>query len=113
MTDRAAAGNVPTPSAVDGCTPRVPPPPRFRPGTVAVTLGAMEIATTEQVHELLTRHLAGDWGDVDAADVRANEAALWHGLRVLSSYKLPGDRTLWVLAEAERSATTVLTRGEY
>lgn len=86
---------------------------KFCPGTVVATLGALEIATNEQIHELLTRHLTGDWGDVDPEDAKANESALKHDLRILSSYKLPGDRKLWVLTEADRSQTTVLTPGEY
>lgn len=87
---------------------------KFQPGTVVATLGALEIATTEQIQELLSRHLHGDWGDVDKEDARANESALLHDMRILSSYKLPEDRgKLWILTEADRSATTVLTPGEY
>ncbi len=90
-------------------TPRI----RFQPGTIVATVGAIEIATNEQIHELITRHLHGDWGDVEPDSVEANEQALKDGLRILSSYKLPNERVLWVLTEADRSATTVLTPEEY
>lgn len=70
------------------------------------------VATPEQLAALVRRHLSGDWGDVDAADATANEHALTHGERILSSYAVKGER-LWVLTEADRSSTTVLTPGEY
>lgn len=86
---------------------------KFQPGTIVATMGAIEIATNEQIHELLTRHLSGDWGDVDPEDAKANESALKHDLRILSSYKLPGDRKLWIITEASREQTTVLSPDEY
>lgn len=86
---------------------------RFQPGTVVATVGALHVATHAQIHALLQRHLAGDWGDVDAEDAKANERALKWGERILSSYKLPSGEKLWLLTEADRSATTVLTPGEY
>lgn len=85
---------------------------RFQPGTVSATVGALEIATNEQIAGLLARHLSGDWGDVDAQDAQANEQALKHGMRILSSYRV-GNSKLWLITEADRSATTVLTPGEY
>lgn len=85
---------------------------RFQPGTVVATVGALHVATNDEIHHLLTRHLSGDWGDVDADDADANEQALRHGLRVLSSYMVRGDK-LWVITEADRSQTTVLTPAEY
>ena len=84
----------------------------FQPGTVVATVGATMVATPEQLAALVRRHLSGDWGDVDAGDAKANENAVKWGERVLSSYKI-GDEKLWVLTEADRSATTVLTPGEY
>ncbi len=85
---------------------------RFQAGTVVTTLGATLVATAEQMNALVQRHQSGDWGDVTAEDAKANERALKWGDRILSSYKLSGE-TLWVLTEADRSATTVLTPGEY
>lgn len=85
---------------------------RFRTGTIVTTMGATLVATPEQMAALIARHRAGDWGDVSAGDRKANERALKWGDRVLSSYKVEGE-TLWVLTEADRSVTTVLTPGEY
>ena len=46
-------------------------------------------------------------------DAKANEHALKWGERILPSYKLPSGEKLWLLTEADRSPTTVLTPGEY
>ena len=61
---------------------------------------------------LLIRHRSGDWGDVCADDARANREALDTGLRILSAYDTAAGR-LWIITEADRSATTVLLPSEY
>jgi hypothetical protein len=45
-------------------------------------------------------------------DVAANEYAVLHVLRILSSYKI-GSEKLWLITEAGRSSTCVLTPNEY
>ena len=85
---------------------------RFQSGTVVATVGALQIADNHAILELLRRHLSGDWGDLSEDDKKANEHAVTHGERILSSYRVKGEK-LWVLTEADRSATTVLTPGEY
>ena len=85
---------------------------KFQPGTVVATIGAMDVATSPQIAALLRRHLSGDWGDVCEQDAKANEWALRHGARILSSYDVDGNK-LWVITEASRESTTVLTPGEY
>jgi hypothetical protein len=85
---------------------------KFRPGSVVTTLGALEVATQEQLDRLVARHLSGDWGEIDQEDAAANEQALTHGGRVMSVYDVNGEK-LWVITEADRSATTVMTPGEY
>lgn len=85
---------------------------KFQPGTIVATIGAIQVASNDQIAHLLERHLSGDWGEVDAEDAKANEFALKHGERILSSYTV-GDEKLWVLTERDRSQTTVLTPGEY
>jgi hypothetical protein len=49
---------------------------------------------------LLLRHQFGDWGDLDAHDRNANEAALVDGSRIMSVYG-EGDRKLYVITDAE------------
>jgi predicted RNA-binding Zn-ribbon protein involved in translation (DUF1610 family) len=60
----------------------------------------------------LERHANQDWGDVDAEDKKTNDNAVKHGGRVLSAYELRGDR-LWIITEADRSVTTLMTPDEY
>lgn len=62
---------------------------------------------------LLTRHLAGDWGDVPPEDAAENEFSLTHGYRILSSYRLADETRIWIITEADRSATTALLPEEY
>lgn len=66
----------------------------------------------------LDRHFVGDWGDLDEHDRRVNrEASLpdedGNLGRILSAYTLPGGATIWIITEADRSVTTVLTPSEY
>lgn len=77
------------------------------------------------VHQCITRHQSGDWGDVDAQDKESNDQAASNGERILSVYDLPhpieattnfGDATvtqLWVISEWNRESTTVLWPCEY
>lgn len=62
---------------------------------------------------LLARHRAGDWGDVGAEDRAANDRAVNEGERVLSAYPLPDGGRLWIITEADRSATTILLPDDY
>jgi hypothetical protein len=44
--------------------------------------------------------MQGDWGEVDAEDAQANEAALTNGLRLLSAYRLTDETRIWIITEA-------------
>ncbi len=61
----------------------------------------------------LEKHLAGDWGEVDAEDQRANDEALVRGERLLSAYRTLRGVRLWVITEADRSSTCCLLPEEY
>jgi len=61
----------------------------------------------------LRRHLRADWGDLDEPDRRLNNAALQSGDRLLSSYQIAPDLTLWIITEGDRSVTTLLLPSEY
>jgi hypothetical protein len=66
--------------------------------------------------ELLARHLSGDWGDIHPDDRGLNEQALRHGDRLLSVYgedKTDEDSRIWIITEADRSATTILRPEDY
>jgi len=86
----------------------------FNVGQVVATQGALSFCEQHSINplQLLSRHMGGDWGDLDKDDVRANVFAIQHDERVLSSYKLHGDK-LYVITEADRSSTTLLLAAEY
>lgn len=96
--------------------------PAGRRGAVYVPLGRV-LATPGALRELalarvdgasyLARHAVGDWGEVDAEDWAANDRALLAGERLLSAYRLPNDARLWIITEADRSASTLLLPNEY
>lgn len=62
---------------------------------------------------LFNRHLACDWSDMDKEDQHSNREAVKHGGRIFSSYWLPDESKIWVITEADRSATTILLPEEY
>jgi hypothetical protein len=61
----------------------------------------------------LARHAIGDWGDLEPTDVAENEHSVAHGFRLLSSYQTSAGEKLWIITEADRSATTLLLPEEY
>jgi hypothetical protein len=89
--------------------------PLFPLGRLVATPGALvacEEAEASPLH-YIGRHVRGDWGDLAQDDLHANEQALEHGSRLFSAYNLPTDARIWVITEADRSATTILTPLEY
>ena len=62
--------------------------------------------------KLLGRHARGDWGDLCPEDKHENELSLVKGWRLLSAYTIEGVK-LWIITEADRSATTILLPEEY
>ena len=86
----------------------------FPLGQVIATPGALDALATASVSAaaLLARHAAGDWGDVPPEDAAENALSVARGFRIISSYPV-GDERVWVLTEADRSATTLLLPAAY
>lgn len=61
----------------------------------------------------LKRHATGDWGDLGDEDKKENALSLEKGFRLLSSYKYKDGTKIWIITEADRSATTILYPEEY
>jgi len=87
----------------------------FTLGQIVATPGVLQTLkeTDTNALALLARHVRGDWGDVCTEDQRANRYALRHGTRLLSAYNLPNGERVWIITEADRSATTMLLPSEY
>ncbi|MGA2147316.1 MAG: hypothetical protein ABSH49_20410 [Bryobacteraceae bacterium] len=88
---------------------------RFPLGQIVATPGAL--AALEEAADnpasFLRRHVTGDWGELDEDDRKENEISVEHSFRLLSSYTLSNGTKLWVITEANRSATTLLLPSEY
>ena len=97
--------------------------PTFPLGQLVMTRGVNNLVADDEafvrfVTKSLARHVKGDWGDVDDEDKLTNDQALKQGLRLLSAYnddRFPkhGISTIWIITEADRSATTILFPDEY
>lgn len=89
--------------------------PLFELGRVVATPGALALLAEHGVEPLalLQRHVCGDWGAVSDVDAKANDEAVHQGTRLLSSYRLTSDAVIWLITEADRSATTLLRPAEY
>jgi len=93
----------------------LPTIPLFPSGRLVATPSALALLeqTNKLPVEFLSRHLRGDWGDLDEEDKTENELSLKYGLRLLSSYQVSESEKLWVITEADRSVTTLLLPEEY
>lgn len=89
--------------------------PRFPLGQIVATPGALRAfqKAHQTPHEFIARHIVGDWGELDEADIAENELSVKEGFRILSAYKLKTGVKIWVITEADRSATTFLLPEEY
>jgi hypothetical protein len=77
---------------------------RFPLGRMVATpeaLRALEEAGQNAI-EFIYRHQQGDWGDLVDKE-----------LRIFSAYHTSKGTKVWVITEADRSATTVLLPSEY
>ena len=72
---------------------------KFSPGSVVATPGVLEAfrASGDDPLAYLVRHVAGDWGEVNTEDWRANEESLLHELRLLSVYRMSNGTRFWII----------------
>lgn len=100
-------------------------PAKFSGGQVVAT-AAVDAVVSEgllNIYPYLSRHFAGDWGDICAEDKAQNDHALKsEEERMFSSYDLGDefskatgvrDNKLWIITEWDRSVTTVLFPSDY
>jgi hypothetical protein len=88
---------------------------RFTLGQTFITPGAEEALQLagQTAIEFLRRHMTGDWGELSADDLKENELSLEQGFRLLSRYHTANGERIWIITEADRSATTILLPIEY
>ena len=89
--------------------------PKFQLGKLVATPGALDALKEAAVGFLpyVNRHLSGDWGEISHEDAAENDLSLREGFRLLSAYSLPTGCKIWLITEADRSATTILLPEDY
>jgi len=85
----------------------------FELGLVVATAGAALAFAKSRTNpdDYLRRHTAGDFGDVDAAELKANIKAIEAGGRVRSIYTLASGDRLHVITDIG-STTSIVCAGE-
>ena len=88
---------------------------KFLLGRIVATPRALEALQEagQEPLEFLLRHVSGDWGEICQEDRAENEFSLKNGFRLLSAYRTTTDVRIWIITEADRSATTLLLPDEY
>ena len=89
--------------------------PSFDIGRALITPGA-NIALEESGEsplKFLYMHKSGDWGILGDDDKALNDEALESGGRILSAYLTEKGAKLYIITEADRSATTIMLAEEY
>jgi hypothetical protein len=61
----------------------------------------------------LSRFMNKDWGDLDEEDRKRNNEAIETGARIFAAYEHAEFPKIWIILEADRSATTILFPEEY
>lgn len=67
----------------------------------------------QSAQEFISRHARLEQGELSDADHRENLFSVNRPLRIFSAYRTALGIRLWVITEADRSATTILLPSEY
>jgi len=87
----------------------------FTLGQVCATPGALEALneSAQSESEFISRHARLEQGELCSADHAENLFSVDKELRIFSAYKTSKGEKLWIITEADRSATTILLPSEY
>ena len=88
---------------------------RFPLGRLFMTPGAIEALEEagQSPQEFISRHARLEQGELSNADHKENLFSVDKYLRIFSAFKTAQGAKLWVITEADRSATTILLPSEY
>ena len=88
---------------------------RFPLGQIVATSGALDALEEagQSAQEFISRHVRLEQGELSAEDHRENLFSIDKPLRIFSAFRTAKGLKLWVITEADRSATTVLLPEEY
>lgn len=89
-------------------------------GRLVATAGVAALMDTnidfaKHTNKSLSRYVTGDWGELYEEDRKLNDQALDNEGRIFAAYEHPEhpDWLIWIITEADRSATVVLFPSEY
>jgi hypothetical protein len=81
---------------------------KFYLGRLVITPAALETIPSDEICRAIDRHVCGQWGDLSAADLAANELALETGAALRSVFHATETgKEFVVLTVADRTTTTV------
>jgi hypothetical protein len=88
---------------------------RFALGQIVATPGALDaIEEAGQLpRDFINGHARLEQGELSDDDYRENLYSVDKQLRIFSAYKTVKGEKLWLITEADRSATTILLPSEY
>jgi hypothetical protein len=88
---------------------------RFPLGYLLVTPGSADaIADSKQSpQEFISKHARLEQGELSEEDYRENLFSVSRQLRIFSAFRTDSGVKVWVITEADRSATTILLPSEY
>ncbi len=88
---------------------------RFPLGQLVMTQGAIEALEEagQSPQIFIARHARLEQGALSAEDYRENLFSVDKPLRIFSAFKTSNGVKLWIISEADRSATTILLPSEY
>lgn len=88
----------------------------FELGLLLVTNGINDkldsVRFSKEITVALKRFTNADWGEMEQEDIEANNEALRNGERLFAAYET-SEGKIWIITEADRSATTILFPNEY
>lgn len=92
-----------------------PSPVRFQLGRIFITPGAIDALddSGESAQDFINRHARLEQGELSAEDHKENRFSVSRQLRIFSAFKTAKGVKIWVITEADRSATTLLLPSEY
>ena len=85
----------------------------FPLGQLVITANARTMLAPENIQQGLSRHAAGDWGELCQFDWEQNDLAVMNGGRLLSNYTTRSGNAFWIITEHDRSVTTILLPSDY